>query len=187
MAGVDGGELLKTYYVDEEGRHWLLPSNDKYDAILLTEETDVQFCGRLVWHIDAPRETTRNIRAAITRYLNKHSTPVETSRVPTYEEVVEALICIAPMVTAGRRWLGACRVLMDCKFINEGRYDKFCELVGSILPKHDHLPKTSELQRMAIMCFSKPFCKWKDETAPVHRSHSIAYHEVGEAMLEKLP
>lgn len=187
LARVDGEELLKTYYVDEEDRHWLLPSNSDYDAILLTEDTDVQFCGRMIWHVDSPRETTRNLREAIERYLSKHSMDTETSHVPSYEQVVEALICIAPMVTAGRRWLGACRVLMDCKFINEGRYDKFCELVGSILPKHDHLPKTSELQRMAIMCFSKPFCKWKDETAPVHRSHFIAYHEVGEAMLEKLP
>ena len=187
LARIDGEELLKTYYVDDQDRHWLLPSNSDYEAILLTEDTDVQFCGRMIWHVDCPRETTRNIREAIERYMSKHMAPVETSQTPTYEEVVNALQSIAPMVTAGRRWLGACRVLMDCKFINEGRYDKFCELVRSILPMHDHLPKTSELQRMAIMCFSKPFCKWKDETAPVHGSHFKAYYEVGEAMLEKLP
>lgn len=187
LARIDGEELLKTYYVDEEGRHWLLPSNDKYDAILLTEDTNVQFCGRLIWHIDAPRETTRNIREAITRYLNKHRTPVEASRVPTYEEVVEALNSIAPMVKAGRRWLGACRVLMDCGFIHKGCYDKFCELVDSVLPTHAHLPKAAELQRMATLCFSKPFRKWKDETAPVHGGHFEAYYEIGEAMLEKLP
>ena len=39
LASVDGEELLKTYYVDEEDRHWLLPSNSDYDAILLTEDT----------------------------------------------------------------------------------------------------------------------------------------------------
>lgn len=187
LARVDGEELLKTYYVDDQDRHWLLPSNSDYEAILLTEDTDVQFCGRLIWHVDSPRETTRNIREAIERYLNKHSVDTETSPVPSYEQVVEALICIAPMVTAGRRWLGACRVLMDCQFINEGRYDKFCELVRSILPKHDHLPKTAELQRMATLCFSKPFEKWTDEAAPVHGSHFKAYYAIGEAMLEKLP
>ncbi len=187
MAKIDGEELLKTYYVDEEGRHWLLPSNEKYDAILLTEETNVQFCGRLVWHIDLPRETTRNIRAAIDRYLNKHNASVESPRVPTYEEAVEALISVAPMVKAGRRWLGACRVLMDCGFIQKGCYDKFCELVKSILPTHAHLPSTAELQRMATLCFSKPFAKWTDATAPVHGRNFSAYYEVGEAMLDKLP
>jgi SOS-response transcriptional repressor LexA len=64
LARVDGEELLKTYYVDEEDRHWLLPSNSDYDAILLTEDTDVQFCGRMIWHVDSPRETTRNLREA---------------------------------------------------------------------------------------------------------------------------
>ena len=187
LAKIDGEELLKTYYIDEEGRHWLVPANDNYDAILLTEDSNVQFGGRLVWHIDAPRDTTRNIRQSIARYLSKNMAPVETSRVPTYEEVVDALISIAPLVTAGRRWLGACRVLMDCEFINKGRYDKFCELVKSILPRHAHLPKATELQRMAIDCFSKPFGKWSEETAPVRGKHFIAYYEVGEALLEKLP
>ena len=64
LARVDGEELLKTYYADEEDRHWLLPSNSDYDAILLTEDTDVQFCDRMIWHVDSPRETTRNLREA---------------------------------------------------------------------------------------------------------------------------
>jgi hypothetical protein len=62
--GLTVRSLLKTYYVDEEDRHWLLPSNSDYDAILLTEDTDVQFCGRMIWHVDSPRETTRNLREA---------------------------------------------------------------------------------------------------------------------------
>ena len=187
LAMIDGEELLKTYYIDEEGRHWLLPSNEDYDAILLTEESNVQFCGRMVWHIDAPRDTTRNIRQAIMRYLNKHN-PVEVvKRVPAYEEVVAALLSVAPIVMAGRRWLGACRVLMDCEFVYKDRYDKFCELVRSILPTHAHLPKAAELQRMATLCFSKPFDNWTDKAAPVHGKHFDAYYIVGKAMLEKLP
>lgn len=187
LVRIDGEELLKTYYIDEEGRHWLLPSNDNYDAILLKEGCDLQFCGRMVWHIDSPRETTRNIRQAIMRYLNKHM-PVEVvKRVPTYEEAVTALLGVAPTVTAGRRWLGACRVLMDREFVYKDRYDKFCELVHSILPTHAHLPKAAELQRMATLCFSKPFDQWKDEAAPVHGKHFEAYYMVGKAMLEKLP
>ena len=47
-------------------------------------------------------------------------------------------------------------------------------------------PET-ELQRMAVDCFSKPFEMWKDEKAPVHGKHFDAYYVVGEALLEKLP
>ena len=186
LARIDGEELLKTYYVDENDRHWLIPSNKKYDAILLSEESDVQLCGRLVWHVDTPRETTRNIREAIERYLSKHMASVESMHMPTYEDVVAALLSVAPMVTAGRRWLGACRVLMDCKFISEGRYDKFCELVRSIVPVHEYPPKAAELQRMATLCFSKSFDKWTDATAPLHGKHFEAYYRIGEAMLKKL-
>lgn len=189
LARVNGEDIIKSYMVDEEGRHWLVPSNDKYDAIQLTEEMDVKFFGRMVWKMTRHCETTRNLYKAIERTLKKREQAQAESKPKElfYDDVADALIAIAPMVKAGRRWLGACRVLMDRGFIRKDRYDKFCELVCSILPHHPHLPKTAELQRMAVDCFSKPFDKWTDETAPVHGKHYIAYFEVGEAMLEKLP
>jgi len=187
VARIDGEEVLKTYYVDEDGKHWLVPANEKYDAIMLTEEMDVRFAGRLLWHCRQPRDTTRNIRQTIMRYKNKMRPVSAEPYVPTYDEVVDALICVAPLVKARRRWLGACRVLMDCKFIHKGRFDKFCELVRSILPNHEFLPTIGELQRMAVMGFSKPFSEWGEETAPVHKKHFYAYYEIGEAMVKQLP
>ena len=175
--------------IDEEGRHWLVPSNDKYDAIELTDDMDVKFFGRMVWKMTRHCETTRNLHKAILRTLKKRELSMVDSQPKelSYDEVVDALLLVAPLVKAGRRWLGACRVLMDRGFIRKDRYDKFCELVRSILPHHPHLPKEAELQRMAVMGFAKPFVEWKDETAPVHGKHFVAYYEIGEAMLEKLP
>lgn len=187
-AVVDGQQLLKTYYIDEEGRHWLVPANDRYDSLQLTEDMDIRFCGKLRLNMRTPHDTTRNIRQSIMRTLKNRMAQTEVKkRVPSYDEVVDALLYVAPTVKTARSWLGACRVLMDCQFISKGRYDKFCELVRSILPLHAHLPKAAELERMAVFCFSKPFEDWKDETAPVHGKHFMAYYEVGETMLEKLP
>lgn len=185
---VDGQQLLKSYYIDEEGRHWLVPANDKYDSIQLTEDMDVRFCGKLRFNMRTPCDTTRNIHQSIVRTLNKRKAQTEVKKpIPTYDEAVEALLFVAPTVKTARSWLGACRVLMDCRFISQGRYDKFCELVRSILPTHDRLPKAAELERMAVMCFSKPFDEWTDEKAPVHGKHFMAYYMVGKTMLEKLP
>ena len=184
LASIDGEEMLKSYYIDEEGRHWLVASNDNYEPLQLTEEMNVKFCGRLVWHLAQPRETTRNMHKAVTRYLSKQTDATHTL---TYDEVTGALRKVGPQVTAGRHWLGPCRVLMDCEYVPKDGYESFCELVHKTLPSHPHLPSAKELQRMAVMCFSKPFLKWTDRDAPVHgRYYKPCYH-AGAAMLDSLP
>ena len=187
-ARVDGAEVLKSYYMDEHGRHWLVPSNDRYDAILLTEEMDVKFAGRMVWNFRKDvHETTRNIRQSIERALKKMGQLMVEKHVLTREEVERALQYVGPWVKKGRHWLAPCRVLMDCGFIPKERYDLFCDLVSSVLPDHEHLPQEAELRRMAVDCFSKPFVTWKDEMAPVHGKHYLSYYMAGATMQNKLP
>ena len=36
-AKINGEDMLKSYYMDEYGRHWLVPSNERYDATLLPD------------------------------------------------------------------------------------------------------------------------------------------------------
>ena len=187
-ARVDGAELLKSYYMDEHGRHWLVPSNDRYDAILLTEEMDVKFAGRMVWNFRKDvHETTRNIRQSIERALKKMGELMVEEHVLTREEVEQALKSVGPFVKRGRHWLGPCRVLMDSGFIPKERYDLFCNLLSSVLPDYEHLPKADELRRMATACFSKPFATWTDDKAPVHGKHYQGYYHAGATMQKKLP
>ena len=188
VARVDGAELLKTYFMDEHGRHWLVPSNDKYNAIMLTEEMDVKFAGRMVWNFRKDvHETMRNIRQSIERALKKMGESMVEKHVLTREEVEQALLYVGPLVKKGRHWLGPCRVLMDRGFIPKDHYDLFCELVSSVLPDHEHLPQEDELKRMAAACFSKPFATWTDDKAPVHGKHYLGYYLAGAAMQKKLP
>ena len=186
---VNGEELLKSYYMDECGRHWLVPSNDRYDSILLTEEMDVKFVGRMVWNMQRDvHESVSNIRHSIERYLNKHGESLsKTQKLLTREDVEGALLRMGTQVKKGRHWLGPCRVLMDRGYIPLNRYDLFCDLVDSVLPAHEHLPHEAELRRMAVDCFSKPFDTWKDEKAPVHGQHYLGYYDAGAAMVKELP
>ena len=187
-AKVDGQDILKTYYMDEHGRHWLVPSNDKYEALLLTEEMDIRFAGRMVWNMQRDvHETTRNIRKSIERYLCKMGDTAEAEHVLTREDVESALQSVAPQIKMKRHWLGPCRILMDCGFLPKNRYDLFCDMVTHLLPEHSHLPTEAELRRIAVDCFSKPYDKWKDETAPVHGKAFLGYYNTGEAMRQKLP
>ena len=48
LAWIDGRCTVKTLFTDEDGQKWLVPRNEEYDAILLTEENDfLNFCDRV--------------------------------------------------------------------------------------------------------------------------------------------
>ena len=51
MASIDGEELLKVYYVDDCGRHWLLPANPKYPPIEVTDANDFTIWGVVTYVI----------------------------------------------------------------------------------------------------------------------------------------
>ena len=95
LAIVDGQQLLKTYYVDDQGRHWLVAANKKYDPILLTEDMDVRFLGRVKCNLRTPRDTRTNVRNSISEFLEKDSSDKKMPRIPTREEAVEALMAVA--------------------------------------------------------------------------------------------
>ena len=185
---IDGEELIKTYYMDDMGRHWLVPANKKYKPILLSEEMNLCFHGRVIHNLRTPRDTQSNIYDSIKQYLDEEKKPAqEPKRVPTQEEVEEAIRYAEPYVETARNWFAAYRVLVDCKFIAQGRYDIFCDLVNYVLPNLKKKPTPGEIGRLETDCFSKPFDTWTDEKAPVHGKYYLKYVRAGEAMLRKLP
>lgn len=190
LAIVDGESLIKTYYQDDKGRHWLVPANNDYEPILLTEDMDLYFSGKVVYNMSQPRDSRSNICKRIAQYDEERQAPKPTpapTRVPTQEEVEEAIRWVEPYVEGARHWLGPCRVLMDCGFIPKDDFETFCHLVNYVLPDLKTKPNKAELGRMATLCFSKPFEQWTDQKAPVHGEHYLKYHRAGEAMLKKLP
>ena len=58
MAEIDGERLLKTYYIDENGDHWLVPANPKFRSIKLDGSTRVRFWGKLKHHLRSGIERT---------------------------------------------------------------------------------------------------------------------------------
>ena len=185
---IDGEWMVKNYYMDDQGRHWLVPSNPKYSPTQITEDMNIYIGGKVKYNLTLHGESRENLVSCISNYLQQETEPKPAPpRIPTQEEVEAALIYAGDKVKGIRYWLGACRVLMDCGFIKEGDYETFCNLVKYVLPDHKHLPVKHEVRRMAVECFSKPFDTWTDATAPVHGEAYLKYYRAGEAMLEKLP
>ena len=109
MVAIDGEEVLKTYFVDEENQHWLLPANDKYAPILLTEDMDVRFCGRLVCNLSTPRDSISHINEQIRKFKkNQHKLA------DVYERLAEAVAQGSSLFWAASAWAVVYGVMRDC-------------------------------------------------------------------------
>ena len=166
MACVNGGECtLKAFCTDEQGQRWLVPRNEAFEPILLTEEMNVRIIGKVVGHMtDAPRVAYRDCLKTIRRAQGGDK---EREDKVSRQRVEEAVRMAAPQVKYGRQWYAVYRAMVDCKAVVNGDYAGFVELLREVVPEHAHLPRVIELQRVAVQSFSKPVVLWERSNAPV--------------------
>jgi len=164
LAWVDGQCTVKSLFSDEDGTRWLVPQNDNYDSIQLTEEMDVRILGVVVSVEKASvRASSRKALSSIRRTKNK----LRAARKLSSEQVDELLIKIGQFVHHARQWYAVMRPMVDSKVQDETDFDGFCSRICRLLPEHDHLPDPKELQRMAVLSFAKPVAMWAECDAPV--------------------
>jgi hypothetical protein len=171
LAWIDGSCTVKTYFRDDDGLLWLVPQNERYDAILLTGEYDVRILGRIVGvEKVSPRSSFRDCQQYVRRAkAKKRMMPALTP------EQVDNVICeIGEAVKQGRQWYAVFRSLIDFEQAEEGLPAPFCERVALLLPHHGHLPTPKEMLRMAVQSFSKPVAMWNPANAPVS---GVRYNE----------
>ena len=165
MASVNGGECtVKAFCTDEQGQKWLVPCNEGFDAILLTEETNVRIVGKVVKHIKgAPRVSFRDCLKTVRRTRENATADVPVSR----QRAAEVAATVAADVKSGRQWYAVYRGMVDRHAVDKGDYEGFVTLVLEVVSGHKHLPVASELQRMAVQSFAKPVDLWDRNAAPV--------------------
>ena len=169
---LNGACTVKTLFTDEEGERWLVPQNETYDAIHLTEDMDVRIQGVVVGVEKRPsRASSRALMTSIRRTKNKQRLALRLSD----EEVDNRLIMIGNEVRHARQWYAVFRKMVDYGVIGEDDFLEFCERVKRLLPGHGHLPVPKELQRMAVQSFAKPVALWRPDNAPVSGSRYRDY------------
>ena len=141
-----------------------MPRNEKYDAILLTEEMDVRFIGIVVGVEKANvRAPSRELLQSIRRTKNKQR---QASRLSD-EKVDLCIIRMGAEVKHARQWYAVFRAMVDYNVTQENAIQQFCERVKSLLPAHEHLPNYKEVGRMAVLSFAKRVSMWNEDNAPV--------------------
>ena len=162
VAEIDGECTVKAFYSDEQGQRWLVPCNDNYDAILLTEDMNVRIVGKVVECIkEAPRMSYRDCLKVIRRTRMAKKEDISPKRVE------DAVRTVAEQVKNGRHWYAVYRTLVDRGVVSDGDYTVFADLVADIVPEHGHLPVAGEMRRMAVQSFSKQVALWERDDAPV--------------------
>jgi hypothetical protein len=164
LAWIDGKCTVKSYYKDEDNQQWLVPQNDDYDSIPLTEDMDFRILGVVVGVEKAScRMPSRSLIQSIRRTKNK----LKTAKRMSEKEVDECIIKIGSDVKHARQWYAVYRAMLDCQVTNEGDYMAFCSRVRFLLPEHEHLPTPKEISRMAVQSFARPVSMWNNNNAPV--------------------
>lgn len=163
LAMVDSNRAtVKGYYEDAQGRRWLVPHNDDYEPILITEDMDVRIQGVVkdVTHL-CPRMSPKFCERAIRRVAAAQK--VEVSQ----EQIAKAVREVLPLIRYGRQWYAVYRVLADRKVVREGNYSGFLGLLGDIMGDEAPSVNVRELQRMAVQSFARPVAQWDADNAPV--------------------
>lgn len=172
VADVDGGVTVKTFYSDEEGDRWLLPHNEKYAPIQLTNDIPWRIVGKVIAvRTDNPHTSTAGMLKIMKRAKKKKEVVV-----PTQKQVAKAIRKAADRVVYQRQWFAVYRVLVDSGALLKNDFASFIELVRQTVPDHAALPTLTQMQRMNEFSFKKPLPLWDRYNAPVQGSRFDEYY-----------
>ena len=182
VAEVDGQCTVKTLFTDEQGDHWLVPSNEAYDAIRLTEEMQVRIVGVVKGIVkDLPRTSFNTCVKSVRRTCGKLG-----DKAPSLAKTERTIVRMATEVKHARQWYAVYRALVDRRALEDGAYTDFCDMVARLTPEHDHLPSASELRRLAVQSFCKSPSLWDKSNAPVSGSRFDDYLRIARSTMEAL-
>ena len=183
LVRVDGECTLKTYCEDENGKPWLVPQNEDYEAFPLEESQTAYIAGRIRDIIrQAPRIKYKSCLRFINKAKAKQSEPKEISPL----QISKAIREIAPLIDTKRKWYAVYRTMADLNIVKEDDFDAFIEMVKTEVPRHSSLPTRAELLRIAIQSFAKPIVLWHAGNAPVKGKRFNEYLRIAQRTAEIL-
>ena len=183
IAEIDKEYTLKSFYVDEQDNKWLVPANTAFKPILLTEEMEVRFLGKVVCVIkDAPRVPY----AELSKWVKVARDGMPEKQEITEERVEQVIREMGDEVKEIRKWYAVFRAMVDAEVFDPYDYEPFARKVAEVLPNHKRLPVPSELRRLSDACFRKKVCLWRESDAPVHGHHFRNYLRLAQLTEKKL-
>ena len=169
-----GGECtVKAYYKDEDGSVWLVPRNEAYSPINITEEMNAHIVGKVISHRKpAPRASFRDMQRIV------NDTRAKTKELKSYtEEEIRDMLREAydGEMVAATDWIAVYRLLVErcgapcshtsfARWVNALKPDEFPECT------RDHVRRDGDI-------YMRPIYEWESyrpQTEPLKRRTAIA-------------
>lgn len=183
VALLDGEATLKVFYRDENGEVWLVPQNDTYQPIKVSEFSSARILGRVISvKKNVPRVPFRTIMQQM-RSVKRQS---ENATDLTDDKLKRAIARIARQMTTSRHWFCVYRILADKGYLKEGDFYSLREKVNQLLPDNDFSINPKDLSRMDVGSFSKRLFFWEENDAPVQGKRFYEYKALAQAFQDML-
>lgn len=164
VVAIGGTPTVRALFTDEQGRRWLVPRDERCDAMLFDGDTPVSVVGKVV---SIEKRVVRAPSAYCLRAIRRTAARQADQQPPSPQKVDDTIAQVAPLVTNSRQWYAVFRALADDGVMATGRYREFCQRVAAVVSAHPHLPVAKELGRLAVLSFRKRVALWDASDAPV--------------------
>ena len=173
VACLDGETTLKSVCHDDDGEVWLVPANDAYRPIRLSDYENVYLLGRVTGVRKCPR---RMSYAEVHRRLKAARQSLQT--VVTDERVYEAVTQVLADIRVGRMWFCIYRVLADVGYLRQGDYEGLKTCMDRLFPDNDFKINPHDISRMDVDSFAKSVSLWNEMNAPVGGKRFREYRQL---------
>lgn len=180
LAQINGKLHIRCYNDDGNGNIWLVPKNDKYEAVRMNDVDIIIHAVAQRYIRRVPRQPYMSNKKAIDKLADGMN---NQPKVLTDAQVSWVIQTIGPTITIARMWFAVFRALTQKKYYTMKEFEAFTMRVRAELPNHLHLPSTEEMQKMDVLSFSKKIEEWQERFAPVSGKRFYKYKNVGERTL----
>lgn len=178
---VDGKCTAKTFFRNTDGRCWLVPENDAYQPIPLSEDQEIRILGKVIAVTHRVKsssymECSRKVYAVTNP---KKEEEREEVVVPLTDKQMECAVkAILPQLKNARHWYSVFRVLVDRRYYDETDFEAFADKVNAMCPDFKYKANAKDLGRIAYGSFAKPVSQWNVKNAPVTGKRYLEYYVI---------
>ena len=183
VAMLDGEVTLKVYYRDENGEAWLVPQNDMYQPIRVSDFTSARILGVVV---GVKKQVPRVSFRAIQQQMKSVKQQNDDMSKPDDSKLRRAIAGVARQMTTNRQWFSVYRVLADKGVIPEHDFYALRDKVNELLPDNDYSINPKDLGKLDAGTFSKRLFFWEEAEAPVQGKRFYEYLNLARAFRDMI-